>query len=71
MLINNSQEFINKLVQGIKCPLWDIKLPYQLMMSGSSYQFYFLAEYYAICKEHEECEGEHYNASTTHFITKV
>ncbi len=37
MLVNNSQEFMNKLVQGIKWPLRDMELPYQLMMSGSSY----------------------------------
>jgi len=28
-------------------------------MSGSLYQFYLLAEYYAICKEYEEYEDEY------------
>src|SRR6266498_4137945 len=58
MLVNNSQEFMNKLVQGIKWPLRDMKLPYQLMMSGSSHQFYLPAGYCAIREEHEE-HGEH------------
>src|SRR6266545_6355315 len=39
ILVNNSQEFMNKLVQRIKWPLRDMKLPYQLMMSGSSLRF--------------------------------
>ncbi len=58
MLVNNSQEFMNKLVQGIKWLLRDMELPYQLMMSGSLHQFYLLAGYHAIHKEHEE-HGEH------------
>src|SRR6266540_5427937 len=37
MLVNNSQEFMNKLVQRIKWPLRDMELPYQLMMSGFSH----------------------------------
>ena len=45
---------MNKLVQGIKWPLQDMELPYQLMMSDSSYQFYLLARHHAIRKEHEE-----------------
>ena len=49
---------MNKLVQGIKWPLRDMKLPYQLMMSDSSHQFYLPAGYRAICEEHEE-HGEH------------
>ncbi len=35
MLVNNNQEFMNKLVQGIKWLLQDMELPYQLMMSDS------------------------------------
>ncbi len=49
---------MNKLVQGIKWPLQDMELPYQLMMSDSSYQFYLPAGHCAICEEHEEY-GEH------------
>src|SRR6266496_2130157 len=58
MLVNNNQEFMNKLVQGIKWLLQDMELPYQLMMSGSLHQFYLLAGYHAIHKEHEEY-GKH------------
>src|SRR6266498_2968770 len=58
MLVNNSQEFMNKLVQGIKWPLRDMELPYQLMMSDSSHQFYLPAGHRAIREEHEE-HGEH------------
>ena len=54
MLVNNNQEFMNKLVQGIKWSLRDMKLPYQLMMSGFSHQFYLLAGYRTIYEEHEE-----------------
>ena len=54
MLVNNNQEFINKLVQGIKWPLQDMELPYQLMMSGFSHQFYLSAGHRAIREEHEE-----------------
>ena len=58
MLVNNSQDFMNKLVQGIKWPLRDMVLLYQLMMSGSSHQFYLSAGYHTIRKEYEE-HGEH------------
>ena len=54
MLVNNNQKFMNKLVQGIKWPLRDMELPYQLMMSDSSHQFYLSAGHRAICEEHEE-----------------
>src|SRR6266498_4209945 len=61
MLINNSQEFMNKLVQGIKWRLRDMELPYQLMMSDSSHQFYLPAGHRAIreeYKEHDEHEED-------------
>src|SRR6266496_3908828 len=58
ILVNNSQEFMNKLVQGIKWPLQDMELPYQLMMSGFSHQFYLSAGHRTIRKKHEE-HGEH------------
>ena len=58
MLVNNSQEFMNKLVQGIKWLLQDMELPYQLMMSGSSHQFYLPVGHRAIREEYEE-HGEH------------
>ncbi len=45
---------MNKLVQGIKWPLRDMELLYQLMMSGFSHQFYLLAGHRAIRKEHKE-----------------
>ncbi len=35
-----------------------MELPYQLMMSGSSHQFYLSAEHHAIREKHEE-HGEH------------
>ncbi len=35
-----------------------MELPYQLMMSGSSHQFYLLAEHHAIHKEYKE-HGEY------------
>ncbi len=49
---------MNKLVQGIKWPLQDIELPYQLMISGFSHQFYLPAGHRAICEEHKKY-GEH------------
>ena len=58
MLINNSQEFMNKLVQRIKWPLRDMELLYQLMMSDFLHQFYLPAGHRAIREEHEE-HGEH------------
>ena len=58
MLVNNSQEFINKLVQGIKWLLRDMELPYQLMMSDSSHQFYLSARHHTIREEHEK-HSEH------------
>ena len=49
---------MNKLVQGIKWPLWDMELPYQLMMFGFLHQFYLPTEHHAIHEEHEEY-GKH------------
>ncbi len=54
MLVNNSQEFMNKLVQEIKWPLRDMELPYQLMMSSSSHQFYLLAGHHIIHEKYEK-----------------
>lgn len=40
LLVNNSQEFIEKLVQGIQWPMIDLTLPYKTLSSGSTYQYY-------------------------------
>ena len=40
LLVNNSQEFIDNLVQGIRWPMMDITFPYKTLSSGSTYQYY-------------------------------
>ena len=41
LLVNNSQEFIDKLVQGIRWPMIDIEdFPYKTLSSGSKHQYY-------------------------------